>query len=251
MVATISSRPAVEPLLVATAAVAALALGFGFSPADAVSGQTDRVSVSSTGVEANGPSTHPSISADGRFVAFTSWATNLVDEDTNDRADVFVYDRTTQEIERVSVSSAVPSISADGRFVAFTSGAPNLVDEDTNNRGDVFVYDRTTQEIERVSVSSAGAEANNNSSQPSISAHGRFVAYTSDARNLVAADTNRDSDVFVYDRSTGKTRRVSVSSAGTQGKRDSLLPSMSANGRFVAFTSVRPEPGSYRYERQS
>ncbi len=131
----------------------------------AVEPQTERVSVSSTGAQANYGGGSPSVSADGWFVAFVS-ASNLVEADTNGEADVFVYDRATQETQRVSVSSTgaqakawsdSPSISADGRFVAFESVARNLVDADTNREMDVFVYDRATQETERVSVRSTGS----------------------------------------------------------------------------------------------
>ena len=111
----------------------------------------------------------------------------------------------------------MPSISADGRFVAFESLASNLVPGDTNGVGDVFVHDRQTGTTERVSVSSAGTQGNGDSAVPSISADGRFVAFVSVASNLVPGDTNGRLDVFVHDRQTGTTERVSVSSAGTQG----------------------------------
>ena len=134
---------------------------------DRSTGKTERVSLSGTGVEGNGYSSHPSLSGDGRFVAFHSSASNLVPNDTNDRSDIFVYDRMADTIDRLSVSgsgaegdgeSAFSSISNDGRYVAFTSSSSNLVPGDTNDRFDVFVYDRSTATIERVSVSDGGAE---------------------------------------------------------------------------------------------
>src|SRR5207248_5589264 len=148
---------------------------------------------------------------------------------------------------RVSVSSAGveasgyssgPSISADGRFVAFRSDAANLVADDTNNVADVFVHDRQTGETQRVSVSTAGAEANGVSQRPAISADGRYIMFTSAASNLVAGDTNYSWDVFVHDRESGETLRVSVSSDGVQGTRSSFGGAISADGRYVAFAST-------------
>ncbi len=211
---------------------------------------TTRVSVDSAGNQGNDFSRAPSISADGRFVAFFSDASNLVPGDTNGSSDFFVRDLLTNTTTRVSVDSAgnqgngdfssfslVPSISADGRFVAFKSNAFNLVPGDTNNKEDIFVRDLLTNTTTRVSVDSAGNQAIDNSSAPSISADGRFVAFSSDAFNLVPGDTNNTRDIFVRDLSTNITTRVSVDSAGNQGKNLSRAPSISANGRFVAFLS--------------
>ncbi len=163
---------------------------------DRQTGTTTRVSVDSAGHEATGlypASGDPAISADGRFVAFDSNATNLVAGDTNSAYDIFVHDRQTGTTTRVSVDSAGnqangydPSLSADGRFVAFTSGASNLVAGDTNGASDVFVHDRQTGTTTRVSVDSAGWQAYSFSHLPSISADGRFVAFASNATNLVA-----------------------------------------------------------------
>jgi len=141
-----------------------------------------------------------------RYVAFVSLASNLVGADTNGFADVFVHDRVTGKTERLRVrsngnqgndQSVVPSISADGRYVAFLSFASNLVGADTNGFEDVFVYDRVTGKTERVSVRSNGDQGNDSSVIPSISADGRYVAFYSFASNLVGADTNGFSDVFV------------------------------------------------------
>jgi Tol biopolymer transport system component len=209
---------------------------------------TTRVSLSSSGAESDSNCFEPSISADGRFVAFFSPATNLVAGDTNGLADIFVRDRLNSTTERVSVAtggaqsnsySVSPAISADGRYVAFTSAASNLVAGDTNFQNDVFVHDRQTGTTERVSVATSGAEANNESNSPSISADGRYVAFLSYAGNLVAGDTNGAADVFVRDRQNGTTERVSVSSSGAQGDifMASYNPSISADGRYVAFNS--------------
>jgi Tol biopolymer transport system component len=209
-------------------------------------GKITRVSVSSAGVQGNNASQSPSVSYDGRFVAFTSYADNLVDGDTNYIGDIFVHDRQTDQTTRVSVSSAgvqgnntsySPSISSDGRFVAFESYARNLVDGDTNGSGDIFVHDRQTGQTTRVSVSSEGMQGNKFSFSPSISYDGRFVAFRSYAGNLVDGDTNGDYDIFVNDRQTGQTTRVSVSSAGVQGNRRSNSPTISSWGRYVAFVS--------------
>jgi Tol biopolymer transport system component len=222
---------------------------------DRQTGATERVSVDSAGNQADGGSGKPAISADGRFIAFESDATNLVAGDTNGESDVFVRDRQTGVTERVSVDSegnqaaggsgddeaaggsGAPAISADGRFVAFASAATNLVDGDANSKSDVFVHDRQTGATERVSVDGHGNEGDGSSTWPAISADGRFVAFESMATNLVSRDFNRDQDIFVHDRQTGATERVSVSSDGKQASSPSDVPSISADGRLVAFVS--------------
>jgi signal peptidase I len=211
---------------------------------DRQAGTTERVSVGSAGGQADGGSEAPTISGDGRFVAFESTASNLVPGDTNGQSDVFVRDRRSGTTERVSMDSAgnqgndqsgLPTISADGRYVAFASSASNLVSGDTNGQSDVFVHDRETGTTERVSVDSEGNQADGSSTSPAIAADGRLVAFESKATNLVGRDFNRDQDIFVHDRLTGSTERVSVSSAGNQGSGPSSAPTISADGRFVAF----------------
>lgn len=156
----------------------------------------------------NGDSSHPVISADGRFVAFRSEADDLVSDDTNETADVFVYDLQTGAIELVSIrsdgalasaASGAPSLSANGRWVAFTSFADNLVTDDTNHLPDIFVHDRETAQTIRLSVGDNGSEGNAVSGQPALSDDGRWIAFTSMARNLVPGDTNRRWDIFVRD----------------------------------------------------
>jgi Tol biopolymer transport system component len=220
---------------------------------DRLTGTTSRVSVSTRGHEANGLSGSSAISADGRYVAFMSIASNLVARDSNRRRDVFVHDRVTGKTQRVSVSSTgrqgngdseEPAISANGRYVVFESRASNLVPGDSNRLGDVFVHDRRTGKTRRVSVSSSGKQSTGSPSRvgsnaPAISANGRYVAFHSDTSNLVPRDTNHVFDIFVHDRVTGKTERVSVSSAGAQARGDNLAsPAISANGRYVAFASL-------------
>ena len=219
---------------------------------DNSAGATTRVSLTSAGAEAVGGHSHSaSISADGRYVTFHSHATNLVSGDTNGVADIFVKDRNTGAITRISVvsgsgaeatggDSVAPSISADGRFVAYQSSATNLVTGDTNGAPDVFVYDRQTGTATRASISSAGAQAAGGpSANPSISGNGRFVAFQSGATNLVGGDTNGNPDVFVHDMQTGATSRVSVNTTDAQATGGaSTEPSISVDGRIVAFQSV-------------
>jgi hypothetical protein len=222
---------------------------------DRTTGQTSRVSLASDGTEANDQSYYPAISADGRFVAFLSSASNLVAGDTNtcgsvipgSCADIFVRDRQAGTTTRVSVASdgsqsdggsESPAISADGRFVSFESFATNLVSGDSNGAFDVFVHDQQTGATTRVSVASDGAQGNSDSRPSSISGDGRFVAFISYASNLVPGDSNNDTDVFVHDQQTGATSRSSVASDGTQANSGSARPSISRDGRFVAFDSV-------------
>jgi Tol biopolymer transport system component len=214
---------------------------------DMQTGMTTRVSVDSSGVQANNNSHFSSISADGRYIVFMSYATNLVSGDTNGMEDVFVHDRQTGMTRRVSVdsngaqadsSSYESSISADGRYIAFASYATNLVSGDTNGVWDIFVHDRQTGMTRRVSVDSNGAQADSTSNDPSISADGRYIAFFSLATNLVPDDTNGWYDIFMHDRQTGITRRVSVDSNGVQGNQDSAVASVSADGRFIAFRSA-------------
>ncbi|MFK8182418.1 MAG: DUF4114 domain-containing protein [Phormidesmis sp.] len=206
----------------------------------------ERISVAIDTTQANAASSQADISADGRYIAFASDASNLVENDTNGTADIFVYDRETQRIERVSLASdgaesngfsRAPSISADGRYISYDSLATNLVAGDTNQKGDVFLFDRLTQATTRVSVSSEGEQSNNFSFNHGMSADGRYISYSSVATNLVDNDTNRVSDVFVFDRDNQTTTRLSVSAEGTQGNRESRESVLSADGRFVAFQS--------------
>ena len=258
----------------------------------ATTARTTRVSVSTSQQQGDRPSWTAGVSASGRFVAFTSQATDLVPGDTNDRQDAFVIDRKNGRTQRVSVSnsgaqakagpnpdggSAALGISANGRYVLFRSDASNLVPGDTNGKMDAFVCDRATGKTRRIPPTGLGvyagalsangryailqadenvyrydlrrrnllpltAGANGWSEEPSISAGGRYVAFTSIASNLVRGDTNKLPDVFVRDILTGKTTRVSVTSAGRQGtgkrySNGSNAPAISSDGRYVAFHS--------------
>ena len=211
---------------------------------DRVSGQTERVSVDSSGTQGNDLSHPAGFSADGRYVAFSSWASNLVAGDTNNSADAFVRDRLSGQTERVSIDSGAQpgntfatAISADGRYVGMYSFAGDLVAEDTNGAADVFVRDRLSGQTERISLDSSGTQGNGESVFPSISADGRYVAYTSIASNLVAGDTNDAADAFVHDRLSGQTERISRDLSGTQGNGGSFAPALSADGRYVAYYS--------------
>ena len=209
--------------------------------------RTTRVSVNSRGRQGNDDSSESDISATGRFVLVSSTATNLVRNDLNGYEDLFVHDRMTGTTRLVSVRSngaqanaAVGnidpgSISADGRFITFYTEASNLVKDDDNAVADVFVRDRVAGKTTRVSVSSAGDEANASSRDPSISGDGTLVTFTSDATNLVGADGNAERDIFVHNRNRGTTRRISVSSADVEADGSSGYPSISADGRYVAF----------------
>ena len=213
---------------------------------DNQTGVVQLLSLSSAGAQGNGQSGSPMITPDGRYVAFWSIATNLVAGDTNSTMDVFLRDRQLGTTERVSLTSSggqvfghsqLRSISADARFVVFETDASNVVSGDTNLSSDVFVRDRLLGTTECASVSSSGALGNLPSQLASISADGRWVAFESLATNLVSGDTNGQRDIFVHDRQTGATERESVSSAGAQTNQESRTSSISADGRFVVFSS--------------
>ncbi|MFN0006945.1 MAG: TolB family protein [Planctomycetota bacterium] len=217
---------------------------------DRVLGTTERVSVSSSGAEADAALHASSISPDGRYVVFSGSATNLVAGDTNGHEDVFLRDRLNQTTERLSLASNEAqasggpsyngSVSDDGRYVAFVSLASNLAPADTNGAVDVFLRDRTAGTTERVTVGAnpppPGVLSWADGVQ--ISGNGRFVAFSHDANNLVPGDTNGVPDIFVRNLALGTTERVSVSTAGGQGNdRCFVMPSISSNGRYVAFGS--------------
>ncbi len=226
---------------------------------DRQTGQTMPVSVAPGGAAANGPSDFPSISADGRYVAFVSEASNLVPDDNNGADDVFVWDRLTEVITRVSLAadgseangySGQATISADGRYVGFTSYADNLLPAgDANGQeGDVFLHDRDADEdgiydepgavaLELLSVASDATQGNADSMELSVSPDGRYVAFRSYASNLVAGDTNGTGDIFVRDRWTGQTELVTVALDGGPANSYSWLPDISPDGRYVAFAS--------------
>jgi Tol biopolymer transport system component len=205
---------------------------------------TKLISLHSDGTQGDDNSSAPVISSDGKFIAFESTATNLIDNDLNGLRDIFVHEIATGSTTRVSVGSEAdnpsfaPSINSDGTYVAFESTATNLVANDLNGLRDIFVHDRNTGDTERVSVDSNGIETDDSSFAPSISADGRFIAFESTATNLVANDLNGLRDIFVHNRNTGATERVSVDTIGTQADDFSLAPSISADGRFVAFEST-------------
>lgn len=247
---------------------------------DRKTNKTKRISVATTGIEGIGVCTPagldvqsgsgaPSISADGKRVAFVSCATNLVPGDTNLIADVFVYDVTSGTIARASVGpdgaqaqggpgsfSDSPTISGNGRSVTFVSSADGLAPREEpllpiGGRTRVFVRDLATKTTELVSRGVDGEDPDSSSHDPSISADGRYVAYASGATNIVIPDANsRSCDVFVYDREKGETRRVNVASDGTQSETVPVMlddgcgatgmsneggRTISADGRFVTF----------------
>ncbi len=214
---------------------------------DLDTGITERVSVASAGTQGDDDAFTLSLSSNGSFVAFGSFATNLVLGDTNDVIDVFVHDRDTGTTERVSIAtvgtqandeSFSPAISSTGRFVAFRSDATNLVANDTNNNSDIFVRDRTLGITQRVSVASDGTQANGDSISPAISSDGRFVAFSSEASNLVAGDTNNKADIFVHDRQNDTTELIIGPAEFNTGSGTIIVaPAISPDGGFLGFRS--------------
>jgi Tol biopolymer transport system component len=210
-------------------------------------GGTELISVSTSDQEANANCLNPSISDDGRYVAFESGATTLVPSDTNAKSDIFVRDRLNRITWRISNSylgresngnSETPCMSSDGQWVAFASSASNLVPGDTNGFEDVFVCNVATGALERVNVSSSGMQGNiYDTKYPTISGDGRLVAFPAASDNLVPGDTGQ-SDIFVRDRWAGITERLSVPTGRGQSNGASNYPSISSDGRFVAFFSA-------------
>lgn len=239
--------------------VARLALGVAVVVASSRSAEVaaqvpavDRVSIRSDGLQANGPSAAPAVSAFADCTAFASEATNLLPgrQDSNAVTDVFLFDRRTRTVDRVSVASDGaqanrasqtqgfrPGIDSACTCVAFSSDATNLVADDTNRVTDVFVRDLVTPATERVSVGDGG-EANGPSSFASVSTDCGLVAFQSTASNLVAGDGNNTSDIFIASRSGGGTTRVNVAADGSEANGASITPSISADGRCVAFASA-------------
>jgi Tol biopolymer transport system component len=214
---------------------------------DRATAWTSRISVATSGAQANDASTGPAMSADGRYVVFESDATNLVANDTNARRDIFLRDRQLNTTTRLSTSTIGaepngdcdrPRISADGRFVVFESDATNLVGEDANAGRDIFLRDRHANHLTRVSLTAAGAEASGASSDATISDDGSIICFTSDAPDLVAGDTNGSTDIFLRHRATGTSSRISLGNGFVQGNGGSFSGRVSGDGRFVVFTSA-------------
>lgn len=215
---------------------------------------TTLVSLGLNGYAAAGASGQPSVSAEARWIAFSSLAPNLVANDANSLQDIFVLDRRVGGITRASVSSAgtpannhaiFPRISADGRWVSFQSFASNLVAGDGNGLEDIFLRDLQTNTTECVSVSPQGAPGSGGPTGPffpyetasALSAEGRWVVFASAFTNLVPGDTNAVRDIFLRDRQSNTTRRVSVSSSGVQANGGSRWPVITRDGRWIAFQS--------------
>lgn len=223
-----------------------IALAWATVVAGTSRGQTVRVSVRSDGSEASVESVSPASSSDGRFVAFSTYA-SLLASDGNGTYDIYVYDRSNQTLSLASVdssgtlgnwSSFQPAISADGHAVAFASDATNLIAGDNNGVTDVFVHDFEAGTTVCASVSSGGTLGNARSVRPSIDSDGLVVAFESDAKNLVSGgDSNGVTDVFVRDLTTGVTTRASVGDIGQQGNWISQSASISGDGTRIVFES--------------
>ncbi len=215
---------------------------------DLNSGVIERISVSTSGLQANTGANSGTISYDGRYVAYGSSSSNLVGSDTNGVDDIFVRDRLLNTTTRISVSSEgtqannycdYPIISSDGRLVGFTSIASNLVDGDTNSEWDVFLRDTTTNTTQRVSLGDEENELNNSVRTFDISDNGEVIVFVTRASNVVSGDTNTNPDVFVRNAVDGSTVRISLSFTGQELIGGSGLEgvSISQNGRFVAYDS--------------
>jgi len=222
-------------------------------------GKVIRISTGSNGTQANGASFGPALSANGRYVVFSSAATNLVVGDNNEAVDVFRKDLQTGATIRVSTDSRgiqadgasdSATISANGRFVAFASDAGHLVADDTNAARDVFVKDLKTGKLTCVSCDGDGQLGNRHSLSPSINSSGRLVVFASLADNFAKADGNSASDIFVKNVATGDLFRVTTNASGEEANGYSLAPAICGNGRYVVFYStannLTPNGGNFR-----
>lgn len=213
---------------------------------DRQTGQCTLISKSSAGLQGNGSSYDAKLSADGQVIAFRSEASDLVAGDLNGATDVFILELATGATSRVSLTylgaeandgSWDHHISADGSCVGFTSPADNIVPGDNNGAPDAFVHDRTAATTVRISVDSQGAEVANGGSQIMLSADGILAAFASDSNQLVSPDLNGLNDVFLHDRLTGAVTLISATPAGATGNRNSIKPSISADGNRISFSS--------------
>jgi len=207
-------------------------------------GTTEMITLDATGFEANGSSFAPRFSRNGRFVAYRSDATNLVDSSVTFEKNIYLYDRSLRETVIVSANAAGESgndvsflgdISDDGRFIVYYTYARNLIPDNTAYFSDVLLFDRDTGSNVLISKTPGGDFANGYSLYPKISGDGRYVVYASDADNLVADDTNGVIDIFLYDTSTGNTSRISVNSEGEEANDHCALVDISEDGQIVAF----------------
>jgi hypothetical protein len=217
--------------------------------ADVAAGTLTRLSVAADGTQADGPSFFPSISADGRYVAFQSYATNLVGADINGTADVFVKDLQTGAVALVSTNAAgaiadnfssLPAISANGQYVVFSSFASNLTPDDTDSFVDIFRKNWQSGQIDLVSETAANVKADADSINAAISADGRYIAFATFATNLLPAggDDNDKGDIYRKDMNDGTLELVSADAAGTLGDDESTSPLISADGNIVVFASA-------------
>lgn len=227
--------------------------------------RVERVSVSSSGVQASSDSFQPRLSADGTLVCYTSLATNLVPDDTNGTYDVFAFDRRNRKTERVSVgtsgqeansASANGILSADGRWVVFDSGATNLDAGDNHFGADVYLRDRREGSTVLISRRLDEYSSAFGCSRPSMSSDGRFIAFLGADDNVVPGDRNRQTDVFVHDRESGITEIVSLWNDGVPANDASMDCAVTDDGRYVAFICratnwgpIVPYPYPYAYRR--
>ena len=212
-------------------------------------GKTVLVSVRNNGIVGNGESRGPAISGNGRVAVFTSGADNLVPADENGMEDIFVHNLKTRKTERVSIATngdeaggvgSQPSVSSTGRYVVFDTGS-KLSNRDKNHADDVYLRDRKTDKTELVSQTSAGVDTTDGTSEnPWLSNNGRFVAFESEADDLVPNDENASDDVFVRDRMKDRTRRVSLATDDQERSGSSIDASISSNGNLIAFGSLAP-----------
>lgn len=218
---------------------------------DRQSGTVERVNLAPDGADTDDDSLLPAISSTGRYVVFTSQATNLVPTDSNHERDVFLVDRDTGETELVSIATdGMPGdvdsggygagggrVTGDGRYVVYGSFAATLVASDNNHKDDIFLRDRVNHTTERISVATDGTEGDDHSTYPAISEDGRYVVYYSSADNLVPDDVNDEADIFLRDRQTGVTTRISGGTGADEANRASRFPDISDDGRFVVYQS--------------
>lgn len=223
-------------------------------PRAAAQGGAERVALDSSGLPALDFSNAPSVSDDGRYVAFVSFDPNLAPGEANGKEDVFVRDLVLGVTERVAPGATeacrFPSISGDGRYVAFVTKSQNLVSTSLSGEEQVLLFDRQTGTVELISRATTGAGGDQGAGLPAVSRDGRYVSFQSYSNDIVPGDSNFTADIYLRDRLLGVTELISVGNAGQQTAEHCYGSALTPDARYVIFETradnIEPAPNGYR-----